>query len=228
MQPQNVIMPELPWISSQQLDNCIVELLGSAHKAKEEASQNVIKNVPDPFAILCLGSIHTFQSTDEIRDLQHSQSTIQAVSTAVGHFHKQVLSHVPGLDDHDEAEYDIFCDEKKIMAKIVNKHNTMDSKMRRHVISDLKGAVAEKPGYKGYLVIIIPKRPMETQKTLCEGVEQICGAAFYELVTGDPDALFNLFSVLELKLRDKNPVLADYCLELFRAGIAELPSERLI
>lgn len=215
-------MPELSWVSDQQLEACIAELLTRANRARDRVRENINHNVADPFALLCLGKIYEIHETDDLLELQLTNSTIHGVSNAIGEFHQQILGQVAGFVNHD-AGYDIESKEKKILAEIKNKHNTMSATTRRKVTEDLDSAVRMKPGYTGYLVIIIPKKPRKYRKHIgtSKRVYEIDGTSFYEMATGDPDALDTLFSVLASKLCNHAPKLAEYCRKVYKSGMAK-------
>lgn len=56
--------------------------------------------------------------------------------------------------------YDLECAEKRILAEIKNKHNTMNKSNRQQVEDDLRTAISQKSGkWDAYLVLIMPRKP---------------------------------------------------------------------
>ena len=114
---------------------------------------------------------------------------------------------------------DLKSDTKKIIAEIKNKHNTVTGGSLKNVYDDLESEIMPKSsiyhGYTAYFVNIIPKKATRfnqefTPSDKATGARKhpnrkiriIDGASFYELVTGDRDALKDLFNALPNVLND--------------------------
>ena len=139
---------------------------------------------------------------------------------ALGRFHQRVLGNVAGWVNHD-AGYDLECPEQRLLAEVKNKHNTMNASNREKVIGDLDTAVRQKGNnWNGYLVYVIAARKRRYRKRLntARPVYEIDGGSFYALVTGQDDALGELFRVLN-GLMAPSPEIADYCYDVFTRGI---------
>jgi hypothetical protein len=191
--------PLLTWLSDADLDKCIDELNSRILTARNEASKRVIKNVLDPFSLLCLNHLMKNNDTDNLMETVATSSISKSVSSAIGNFHQDVLGRVRGFVNHD-AGYDVECAEKKLFAEIKNKHNTMNASARNDTEKNLLTIRKSKPGYTGYLVIIIPKKPKRYLKPLGRDVFEVDGATFYEMATGETNALKNLYNALENRL----------------------------
>lgn len=213
-------MKELSWISDAALDDCIESLLLRVKDAREAGIQRVKKNVQDPFMLLGLAHAYGVDSPRELAELESIASVSSSISSAVGKFHQSVLGQIHGFKDHD-AGYDIESEDRQLLAEIKNKHNTMNAGTREKVEADLRTAVRMKPGYTGYLVIIIPKHPSRYQRELGNRVYEVDGSSFYELATDEPTALRDLYEALAARLCAQLPDIADYCREAFLSGIPE-------
>ena len=216
----------LPWLDEQQLKAAVNTLLQRAKDAKENAPQRSIKNVVDPFASLVLATTFDINEVQEVQELQASNAIALAISNAVGNFHQEVLGSVAGFKNHD-AGYDLECEERKILAEVKNKHNTMNATNREKVKQDLDTAVRQKSGgWVAYLVIVIPKKPdrYKTKLTHRE-VYEVDGATFYELATGYPTALRDLYYAVERIVLEEahfdTGALLNYCKEVLESGIPE-------
>ena len=142
------------------------------------------------------------------------------MSNALGFFHQEILAGVQGWANHD-AGYDLECPARQILAEVKNKHNTMNASNREKVIGDLDTAVRQKGrGWTGYLVIVVPRvrRRYETPLGTNRPVSEIDGASFYHKVTGDPNALHDLFDVLCDELTESQEI-ADYCCQVMTDSI---------
>ena len=178
------------------------------------------RNVVDPFLSLLIASTFGANSRDELLRLQNSNSALNGMSNALGYFHQEILAGVAGWANHD-AGYDLECPARRILAEVKNKHNTMNASNREKVIGDLDTAVRQKGrGWTGYLAIIVPRVPRryETPLGTNRPVSEIDGASFYHKVTGDPNALHDLFDVLCNELTSSQEI-SDYCRQVMADSI---------
>ena len=213
-------MTKLTWIPQTKLESHLKRLLDRIQVAYDEAASKTIKNVQDPFSLLCLAYIHKASSTDDLISLESNRSISSAISSAVGDFHQNVLGSVVGFENHD-AGYDIENPERKILAEIKNKHNTMNKSARTEVESGLTQAVRTRPGYTGYLVIIIPRKPERYCNKLSKNVYEIDGTSFYSLATDSDSAIHDLYAVVEdLMSNHISSSVSEYCRSKLSDGIA--------
>ncbi len=213
-------MSKLSWITDEDLNHAIVKFRESATNALDQAKRRQHRNVIDPFLSLIIASTFDIASKEELTRLQESESALRGMSNALGLFHQDILSGVAGWVNHD-AGYDLDCQRNKELAEIKNKHNTMNADNREKVISNLDTAVKQKgQGWKGYLVIIVPKKPLRYEKSLgtLRPVFEIDGASFYHKVTGCASALHDLFDALCKDLTESHEI-AEYCRGLMTTSI---------
>lgn len=216
-------MPKLSWIADQHLDAAIAALRTSANAAVTQAERRQRQNVVDPFSSLLIAATLGVNNEAALTGLQSSNSALGGMANALGHFHQEILGHIPGWENHD-AGYDLENTQRQLLAEVKNKHNTMNASNREKVIGDLDTAVRQKGrGWTGYLVIVVPRRPTryETQVSNRE-VYEVDGASFYEKATDHPNALHELFDVLCAELGTTEEV-ARYCR---RVMLASLPARR--
>lgn len=212
----------LQWISESDLQKAVEQLIERAEQAKIEADKRMKANVVDPFSSLVVSSTFGLDSREGLVSTQQMASGLHGISNALGDFHHQVLSSVAGWANHD-AGYDIENTDLKILAEIKNKHNTMSSTTRKGTLDRIATALELKRGreWKAYLVIIVPKKPKRYRKQihLSSSMFEIDGSSFYEGVTGDPNALHDLFmATLEMLNSNGRGVpdsVAAYCQEVF-------------
>lgn len=132
------------------------------------------------------------------------------MSGALGTFHQSILGSVCGWENHD-ALYDLKSPERRVVAEVKNKWNTMNASNRRQVESDLAAAVRCLRGnWEAYLVLVIPRKPERYMINISNHVIETDGASFYHLVTGFPNAIHDLFDELSLKLAPTEAI-ASYC-----------------
>ena len=121
---------------------------------------------------------------------------------------------MPGWEDKKTGSViDLVNQERKIVAELKNKYNTISGGKLADVYYTLEGLVTPKSslykGYRGYYVAIIPQTRLRYDKTFTpsdkhkgskcpenELIREIDGASFYHLVTGRAEALKELYLVL--------------------------------
>ena len=209
----------LSWITDEALLKAKDRLMDSARKAVEEADTRQVKNIVDPFLTLLKAKTFDISKQNELEKIQCMESGLRGLSNHVGVFHQQILGSVRGWRNHD-AGYDLESEEKKIVAEIKNKHNTMNQSNRNQVIADVATAIRQKGrGWCGYIVIVIPKNAerfrREAGKT---NVFEIDGASFYHEVTGEPNAIHDLFDYLADEIAPSADIAA-YCRSVMESSL---------
>lgn len=200
------------WLADDVLDLAIRQLQQHAQAANLEADARRARNVVDPFSSLLIASTFGISEPSSLEGVQRAESSIRGLSNALGEFHQRVLGSVAGWVNHD-AGYDLECAGRQIVAEVKNKWNTMNAPNRRQVETGLAEAVRQKRGvWTAYLVLVVPKKPVRYTKELVglRNVVEIDGASFYHLVTGDPNALHDLFDDVSKAIATSEGV-AEYC-----------------
>lgn len=206
-------MPYLDWIDDKNLEIATTRLLKKAIFARKNAPKKLHKNVIDPFSAM-------FQMAGF--DLDHHEYHLSEISRQaqksyqnhVGTFHQEILGYVENWEDLGTGHLvDLKSDNRKIIAEIKNKHNTVTGSKLCDVYDTIYGAVMQNlsiyKGYVGYFVNIIPKtkerfdlpftpsdNKTKTRRELNDNIRITDGASFYALVSGSENALSDLFSIL--------------------------------
>lgn len=206
-------MARLSFISDDTLEQEVQYLLDIAKKAKEKADRNFTKNVIDPFAVLFeMSGFYVDEATWKKGEKNRQiQKTLQ---NHVGTFHQRILGSVVGWQDAGKGGVvDLISEKHKIVAEIKNKYNTVKGSDKVKIYDSLESQVMNKghqhKGYTAYYVEVIPPSGQRYNKEFTPSdnaksqqrkanpvIRQIDGYSFYGLVTGVPDALSQLFSVL--------------------------------
>lgn len=208
----------LSWISDQDLFSAIshvYEKYQRALKAKNLKSFN--RNVIDPFMLIFDITLNTKDIEEWL--LEESVRQLQkTLNNAVGEFHQIILGSCEGwvdLGTGDSTGVDLKKEDSTIFAEIKNKFNTMNSSSEKIVFNKLEQITLDYPNSTAYLVQII-KKPGESydifweytksKKPLVKNtnprIRKISGDKFYEKVTGKPDALKELCSILPRAIQD--------------------------
>jgi hypothetical protein len=206
-------MPFLDWISDNDLEFAVHRLLKKANEAQANATILFGKNVIDPFSAIF--EISGFEMDYDIwiksETARQAQKTLQ---NHIGEFHQNILGSCKDWTDMKKGNViDLVCKKKKIIAELKNKFNTISGGKLSDLYYSLEKLVMQKASiykdYTSYYVSIIPKKPIRINKEFTPSdkekgdkcplntkIREIDGASFYELVTGDKNALENLFNVL--------------------------------
>lgn len=125
--------------------------------------------------------------------------------------HQKILGTLSGVQNLGVGDVvDIISQEKSLIAEIKNKHNTTKGNHKIAVYDDLKSVLSSKPEITtAYYVEILPKNGKKYNKPFTpsdnktsqqrpanEFIRQIDGQSFYELLTGNPNALRELYILL--------------------------------
>lgn len=191
----------------------VSHLLTVAEEAVEAQRKEFGKNVIDPFAAMFemagFGLDHAGWVNGEL--MRQAQKTLL---NHIGGFHQNILGAVKGWRNMNTGSVvDLVSEEHKVIAEVKNKHNTLSGGKRSDQYANLEKLVMQKAsryhGYTSYFVTIIPRSPerfdrpftpseRETGERVPENglIREIDGASFYQIVTGEKDALAQLFGAL--------------------------------
>jgi hypothetical protein len=211
-------MPYLSFINDQDLEKEVSLILSTAAVALKKANTKFGKNVIDPFSVMF--EMAGF-NIDEVATWEISEKTRQSqktLSNAFGTFHQNILGHIDGWKNLGIGHSaDLDCADRKIIAEVKNKYNTVTGAKQSDVYDHLEKLVmpivSKYKGYTAYYVETIPRpkrsksqkynvaftpsdKQTKTAKPANELIRKIDGQSFYELVTGIPDALEQLYDIL--------------------------------
>ncbi|WP_268122554.1 Eco47II family restriction endonuclease [Roseivirga pacifica] len=206
-------MPYLDWISDEALISSVQHLITKAKEVSSDSADKFNKNVIDPFSAVFqmagFGMTHEVWYQTEIA--RQAQKSLQ---NHVGIIHQSVLGGVEGWEDlRTGSIIDLVNHDRKIIAELKNKYNTLSGGQLAPLYRSLENLVTPKSsiyfGYTAYYVEIIPKKPIRYDKLFTpsdkdkgakvpsnEKIRQIDGASFYSLVTDSKTALADLFAVI--------------------------------
>jgi hypothetical protein len=214
----NSSMALLSYISDEDFLKHTRELVDAALKAEKKVEKNPYKNVIDPFSAL-IDAARQSISIDAWMQQEESRQIQKAFQNAVGDFHQHMLGSIRGwVDAGAGGSYDVISEERKVIAEIKNKHNTMNSGSQLQVYDKLANWIDYgKEGYVAYVVEIVPKKPepyslpftpseRKVKRQTRENLRRIDGRSFYELVTGKKDALDELYFAMPKVLEQVLPV----------------------
>lgn len=208
-------MPRLNWIADDVLEEEVLRLVsvGRSAIAKKQEEREFNKNIVDPFSALytMVGFDLSYEEWFVSETTRQAQKTLQ---NQIGSFHENILSKVDGWQLAGREDiFDLYNREDKIIAEVKNKHNTVKKSDLAPLHKSLYELVTNKSslyrGHTAYYVAILPKKgerynmPFVTSNnktgmstSSSELVRTIDGASFYELVTGEENAIFDLYDAI--------------------------------
>lgn len=148
-------------------------------------------------------------SKEEWEKRELTRQAQKALQNKVGEFHQKILGTIEGVTDLGVGEI-IDLRGPNFIAEVKNKHNTTKGNHKIAIYDDLEKCLSEADNNTvGYYVEILPvngktyDKPFtpsdnktQTRRPENDRIRQIDGKTFYEKVTGNPNALEELYKML--------------------------------
>lgn len=198
------------FISDEHLLDCIKNLHGSYLRAKNNLTKkSFYSNKIDTIKLTFDAKFNGISEEDLIQS-EILRQIDKSINNSIGTFHEQVLGGVDGYESGKLSGYDIKAEDNTLFADIKNKHNTMNSSSAEALFQKLARYANDYKSAKCYWVQILAKGSFnELWKGEINGKEyshsrvfKISGDQFYALITGQDDALSQLYAVLPIAIED--------------------------
>ncbi|MBN1117905.1 MAG: Eco47II family restriction endonuclease [Bacteroidales bacterium] len=195
-------------------DEHLLTCIGNLHNAYLKAKNNITKknfysNKVDTIKL-------TFDSKfNDIDGEKLIQSEIlrqidKSINNSIGTFHEQILGGIKGFEAGNLSGYDIKATDNTLFADIKNKHNTMNSSAAEALFQKLKRYADDYKQAKCYWVQILAKGSfcelwsgdINGKEYSHSRVYKISGDQFYALLSGQQDAMFQLYKALPSAIKD--------------------------
>jgi hypothetical protein len=198
------------FISDEHLLLCVANL----HKAYLKAKNNVSKKsfYSNKVDTIKLTFDSKFNDIDEESLIQSEilRQIDKSINNSIGTFHEQILGGIEGFKIGNLSGFDIKATDNTLFADIKNKHNTMNSSSSESLFQKLKGYADTYKQAKCYWVQILAKSSfnelwsgeINRKEYSHSRVYKISGDQFYALLSGQNDALFHLYKVLPVAIKD--------------------------
>jgi len=200
----------------ENIEELIVSMINNFRKRVKD--EDIHSQVIDPFSSMIEASLNKLNYENWIRS-ETSRQRQKTLQNAIGKLHQKLLGNIIGVDDLGVGNWvDIVCHDKKIIAEIKTKHNTVKKTDLYSVYDELKEALNKSTyaDYTAYYVEIIPAKPLKYNEVFTPldnntkvarperaDIKRIDGKSFYELLTGDPNALEKMYSKIQEILSNK-------------------------
>lgn len=198
------------FISDDHLLNCIANLHKSYLKAKNNITKkNFYSNKVDTIKLTFDAK---FNNIDEENLIQTEilRQIDKSINNSIGTFHEQILGGIKGYEIGNLSGFDIKAKDDTLFADIKNKHNTMNSSSAESLFQKLKTYADKYKKANCYWVQILAKSSFnELWKSEINGKEyshsrvyKISGDQFYALLSGQNNALLQLYKALPTAIKD--------------------------
>lgn len=198
------------YISDEHLLNCIENL----HKAYLRAKNNITKrnfysNKVDTIKLTFDAKFNDINEDDLIQS-EILRQIDKSINNSIGTFHEQILGGIAGYEVGNLSGFDIKATDDTLFADIKNKHNTMNSSSAEALFQKLARYADDYKKTKCYWVQILAKGSFNHHwKGEINGKEyshsrvfKISGDQFYALLSGQDDALLQLYKALPKAIAD--------------------------
>ncbi len=198
------------FISDEHLFYCIENL----HKAYIKAKNNVSKKnfYSNKVDTIKLTFDSKFNNIDEesLVETEILRQIDKSINNSIGTFHEQILGGIEGYEVGNLSGFDIKAKDDTLFADIKNKHNTMNSSAAEALFQKLARYANDYKNAKCYWVQILAKGSfcelwsgdINGKEYSHSRVYKISGDKFYALLSGQEDALFQLYKGLPLAIND--------------------------
>ena len=194
------------------LKGVLLPIVKSAYDSQDSSALR--RNTLDVFSASLESALKgiTFEEWLEQEKKRQIQKTLQ---NNVGDLHQKILATLDDIEDLGVGKVlDLKSVKKKFIAEIKNKHNTTKGNHKVQIYNDMEKVLKNMPvGTTGYYVEILPKNgkaydipftpsdnteedKSKKRKTSNELIRQIDGKSFYTKVTGNKNALRELYLLI--------------------------------
>lgn len=205
-------MPYVNFISDTHFLTCVENLYNSYVKANKDIDKRKLYDNKIDIVKLTFDKHFGTLQEDELIKREIQRQVDKSVTNAIGTFHEEILGGIKGYSRGNLSGYDIKADDDTMFADIKNKHNTMNSSSTEALYQKLERFANEYPNSKCYWVQILAIGSFNehwsvsfdkgTRKYNHSNVYKISGDKFYELLSGERDALYNIYKALPVAIND--------------------------
>ena len=195
-------------------DEHFLTCIGNLHNAYLKAKNNITKKnfYSNKVDTIKLTFDSKFNDIDEEKLIQSEilRQIDKSINNSIGTFHEQILGGIKGFEVGNLSGYDIKATDNTLFADIKNKHNTMNSSAAEALFQKLKRYADDYKQAKCYWVQILAKGSfcefwsgdINGKEYSHSRVYKISGDQFYALLSGQTDAMFQLYKALPNAIKD--------------------------
>ena len=202
-------------------DEHMLYCIGNLHKAYLKAKNKISKKkfYKNKVDTIKLTFDSKFNDIDEESLIQAEilRQIDKSINNSIGTFHEQILGGIKGFEVGKLSGYDIKATDNTLFADIKNKHNTMNSGAAESLFQKLATLADNHKKANCYWVQVLAKTSFNKKwsgdingkEYSHSRVYKISGDRFYNLLSGEDDALVQLFKALPIAIKDYMDSLDD-------------------
>lgn len=190
------------FISDKDFEEVVRNLIEKYEKTKDEMSYKKFnENQVDPIKFIFDKNMLGQSDVEKIKS-EITRKLDKTITNAIGEFHEELLGKIKGYKKYPVGYgYDIKANNNSLYADIKNKHNTVKGSSLKTLYTDLESYIEKSgnPNAKAYWVQIISKGKsfnehwsIPSQNLNNPNVFKISGDKFYELLTGQKNAFYDI------------------------------------
>jgi hypothetical protein len=223
----------ISYVSDEHLLECIKNLHNSYLKAKNNVSKKSFYSNKVDTIKLTFDSKFNNINEENLIQAEILRQIDKSINNSIGTFHEQVLGGIAGYEVGNLSGFDIKAKDETLFADIKNKHNTMNSSSAEALFQKLARYADTYKKAKCYWVQILAKGSFnESWKGEINGKEyshsrvfKISGDQFYALLSGEKNALFQLYKSLPLAISDYLQSIEEKGSKKENSALEEITSE---
>ena len=198
------------FISDKHLLTCIANLHKSYLEAKNDfGKKKFYKNKVDTVK-LTFDAYFNDLDDESLIEAEILRQIDKSINNSIGTFHEQILGGITGFEIGKLSGFDIKANDNTLFADIKNKHNTTNSGSAVSLFQKLARYADDYKKAKCYWVQILANSSFnENWKAIINHKEyshsrvyKISGDRFYALLSGQEDALLQLYKILPIATKD--------------------------
>ena len=199
-------MPYLSFISDDDLENHITETLKTYKDVLKSINLTQFnKNLIDPIK-LTFDSIVYKKTFEQLINNELARQRDKTNTNAIGYFHQNIFKYIKNCEV-PKSGFDVIYNNPEgnnIYVEMKNKHNTMNSSASQKTFMKLQAQALKDPSCYCFLVEVIAKHSqnipwilsLDGIKVSNERIRRVSIDKFYEIVTDETKAFFNLCNIL--------------------------------
>lgn len=200
----------ITFINQSDFENHVAKTIASYNETLK--SINLTKfnsNIIDPIKLTFDKALFK-KSIEEIIELEIHRQRDKTNTNAIGYFHQYMFKYIVNCEVPPHG-FDIIVSQKdgtKIYVEMKNKHNTMNSSSAQKTYIGMQNQILNHPNDMCFLVETIAKRSQNIvwhcsvngQSVAHDKIRRVSIDKFYEIVTGIPDAFYQICKQLPLTI----------------------------
>ncbi|GEM53999.1 restriction endonuclease [Flavobacterium branchiophilum] len=221
------------FVSDDHFLKCVANLHTAYLKAKNNVSKkHFYSNKVDTIKLTFDAKFNAIDEESLIR-AEILRQIDKSINNSIGTFHEQILGGIAGFEVGNLSGFDIKATDNSLFADIKNKHNTMNSSSAEALFQKLSRYADDYKKSKCYWVQVLAKTSFcELWKGDINGKEyghsrvyKISGDQFYALLSGQNDALFQLYKSLPIAINDYLESIEKIATEKENSALEEIKIE---